>query len=124
MSQQVSGFRSGWLMRGADVQASAEIADTRRSRTRGLLGRNGIAGREGLEGALVITKCRGVHTLGMRFALDIAYLDGEGVVLKIAHVRRNRLPMPVWAARSVVEAEAGAFERWGLAVGDTVEFRE
>jgi len=30
----------------------------------------------------------------------------------------------VWKATTVVEAEAGAFERWGLKVGDQVELRE
>jgi len=31
--------------------------------------------------------------------------------------------LPVWKARSVIEAEAGSFERWGLHVGDRVEIR-
>jgi uncharacterized membrane protein (UPF0127 family) len=45
-------------------------------------------------------------------------------VLKITHMRRNRIGVPVWKATTVVEAEAGAFERWGLKVGDQVELRE
>ena len=55
---------------------------------------------------------------------DVAHLDGEGTVLKITHMRRNRIGVPVWKATTVVEAEAGAFERWGLKVGDQVELRE
>jgi uncharacterized membrane protein (UPF0127 family) len=39
-------------------------------------------------------------------------------------MRRNRIGVPVWKATTVVEAEAGAFERWGLKVGDQVELRE
>lgn len=98
--------------------ASAERADDHRSRARGLLGRSGV------EGALVLSKCRSVHTIGMKFAIDVAYLDGDGVVLKVAHMQRNRVGMPVWKANMVVEAQAGAFERWGLKVGDQVELRE
>ena len=97
--------------------ASAERADDRRSRRRGLLGRRSI------DGALVLSPCRAVHTIGMRFDIDVAFLDGDGVVVKIVHMRRHRLGLPVPAARSVVEAEAGAFERWGLHVGDVVEVR-
>ena len=107
-----------WLVCGGRVLASAERAHRRGARAKGLLGRDGIGG------ALVLTPCRSVHTLGMRFAIDVAYLDPDGVVIKIAHMRRNRIGWPVWKAKSVVEAEAGAFERWGLQVGQQVELRE
>lgn len=107
-----------WLVSGGHVLASAERADDRRSRARGLLG------RPGFEGALVLSKCRSVHTIGMKFAIDVAYLDAEGNVLKITHMNRNRIGAPVWKAATVVEAQAGAFERWGMKVGDQVELRE
>jgi len=38
-------------------------------------------------------------------------------------MHRHRVGIPVGRARSVVEAEAGAFARWGLRVGDVVEVR-
>ena len=107
-----------WLVCAGHVLASAERARSHGSRARGLLGRDGIGG------ALVLAPCRGVHTLGMRFAIDVAYLDEQGVVIKIAHMHRNRIGLPVWKARSVIEAEAGAFERWDLQVGQQVELRE
>ena len=59
----------------------------------------------------------------MRFPLDVAYCDGEMVVLRIATLRRHRVDRPVWRARCAIEAEAGAFERWGLQVGDQLEVR-
>lgn len=107
-----------WLVCGGHVLASAERANDRRARARGLLGRDGIGG------ALVLSPCRAVHTFGMRFALDVAYLAADGTVIKITRMRRNRMGWPVWKATSVVEAEAGAFERWGLRVGQKVELRE
>jgi uncharacterized membrane protein (UPF0127 family) len=107
-----------WLVCGGHVLASAERAGSRGSRARGLLGRDGIGG------ALVLAPCRSVHTFGMRFAIDVAYLDAQGVVIKTVRMRRNRLGLPVWKAKSVVEAEAGAFERWGLQVGQQLELRE
>jgi uncharacterized membrane protein (UPF0127 family) len=106
-----------WLVSEAHVLASAEVADGRRARNRGLLGRDGI------DGALVLPRTRWVHTVGMRFALDVAYLDEDGVVVKTCHMRRHRVGLPVPRARTVVEAEAGAFDRWGLTVGRRLEIR-
>lgn len=72
----------------------------------------------------MLPRCRWVHTLGMRFPLDVAYLDEKGVVVKTVQMHRHRVGAPVWRARTVVEAELGAFGRWGLHVGDVVELRE
>ena len=107
-----------WLVTEGRVLASCESATDRRTRRRGLLGRDEI------EGALVLRSCRWVHTLGMRFALDVAYLDENGVVVKTVHMRRHRIGAPVWRARTAIEAQEGAFGRWGLRVGDVVELRE
>ena len=59
----------------------------------------------------------------MRFAIDVAHLDADGVVVRTTTMRRHRVGLPVWRARTVIEASAGAFERWGLCVGDVVEVR-
>ena len=107
-----------WLVTEGRVLASCESATDRQARRRGLLGRDGI------DGALVLRNCRWVHTVGMRFALAVAYLAQNGVVVKTVHMRRHRVGAPVWRARSVVEAQEGAFGRWGLRVGDVVELRE
>ena len=60
----------------------------------------------------------------MRFPLDVAYLDDEGAVVKTVRMERHRVGLPVTKASWVIEAEAGAFERWGLHVGDVVEVRD
>ncbi len=106
-----------WLVSDARVLASAEVPDSRRARRRGLLG------RDHLDGALVIERCRWIHTIGMRFPIDVAYLDDTGIVVKTMHMNRFRLGVPVWRASWVIEAETGAFGRWGLHVGDEVELR-
>src|SRR3954447_848419 len=101
-----------WLVSNGRVLASAEVAESRHERRRGLLGRDSV------EGALVLTRCRWVHTLGMRFAIDAAHLDERGVVVRTTTMRRHRVGLPVWRATTVIEASAGAFGRWGLVVGD------
>ncbi len=89
-----------------------EVAGTRSARRRGLLGRTSVDG-----GALLITKCRSVHTLGMRFAIDVAHLDSSMRVLRVRTMPPQRLGAPVLRARHVLEADAGAFGRWNLEVG-------
>jgi uncharacterized membrane protein (UPF0127 family) len=106
-----------WLVRDDEVVASVEIAERRSERTRGLLGRSAF------EGALLLRPARSVHTFGMRFPIDVAFLDEEMRVLRVVTVRANRLPRPEWRARAVVEAEAGAFERWNLRRGDRLVVR-
>ena len=105
-------------MSSARVLASAEVANDRATRRRGLLR------RDSLQGAFVLPKCRWVHTIGMRFPLDVAYVDDEGVVVKTVRMPRYRLGLPVKGAQWTIEAEAGAFERWCLSVGDVVELRD
>ena len=104
-----------WLLRDGEVLASLEVADAPATRTRGLLG------RDGLEGALLLRPAAAVHTLGMRFPIDVAFCDADLVVLETVTMARWRLGRPRPAARAVLEAEAGAFTRWRPAPGDALE---
>ncbi|MEV0370444.1 DUF192 domain-containing protein [Streptomyces sp. NPDC050636] len=99
------------ILHGADVEIPVEIAASYRARTRGLLGRDGI------EGALLLTPASGVHTFRMRFAIDVAYLSRNFTVLAVRTMRPGRMGLPLLRARHVVEAEAGAMARWGLHPG-------
>ena len=106
-----------WLLRDGDVLAAAEVADSFAGRTRGLLGRSTV------EGALILPRTRSVHTVGMHFPIDVAFCDREMRVVGVATMRPWRLSRPRRGCRSVIEARAGAFERWGLRVGDQLELR-
>jgi hypothetical protein len=106
-----------WLVLDDRVLATLEVADTRRARRRGLLGRDGI------EGALLLRPARSVHTMGMRFPIDVAHVDADLEVLKVTTMAPNRVGRPVWRARAVIECEAGALARWGVRVGDRLELR-
>ena len=106
-----------WLVRDGEVLAPLEVAGTAGARARGLLGRDGI------DGALLLRPAASVHTLGMRFPIDVAFCDAGLVVLATTRMNRWRIGAPRLRARAVVEAEAGAFDRWGLRPGDTLEVR-
>ena len=105
-----------WLMRDDQVLASAEVAEGRAARRRGLIGRTE------LEGVLVLP-VRSVHTFGMRFAIDLAFCDPDGTVLRVVEMRPNRVSRPCWAARTAIEAPHGAFREWGVQPGDQLEVR-
>lgn len=106
-----------WLLRDGEVLASLEVATSRQDRRRGLLG------RDGFEGALLIERTCSVHSLGMRFAIDVAFCDADLEVLHTQRLRPHRLTPPVLRARQVIEAEAGMFAHWGLRPGDQLEVR-
>jgi len=106
-----------WLVRDGEVLAAVEMAETARARRRGLLH------RDGFDGALVLRPCRNVHTAGMKFAIDVAFCDVEGTVLRTTTLAPWRISPIVWRSAFAIEAEAGAFDRWRLARGDRVELR-
>ena len=108
-----------WLMRDGKVLAALEAAGSRKVRRRGLLG------RDGFDGALLLRPARlGVHSFGMRFELDVALCDHDLTVRRMVCLRPSRMTRPSLRYPCVIEAEAGAFERWRLRPGDQLEIKE
>ncbi|MGW6571929.1 DUF192 domain-containing protein [Streptomyces sp. NPDC054945] len=105
-------------LRSGPVEVELEVAASYRARTRGLLGRDGV------DGALLLTPAGSVHTFRMRFAIDVAYLDRHLRVIAMTTMPPNRLGLPRFRSRHVLEAEAGAMASWGLRVGSAVELRQ
>ncbi len=111
-------MRSGWLLRDGDVLCALDMADSSAER------RHGLRGRSGCEGALHLDSTRAVHTLGVGFPIDVAFLSSDLTVLRVTRLKPWRMALGGPAARSVVQAEAGSLERWGVRVGDQLEVRE
>ncbi|MGO9559658.1 MAG: DUF192 domain-containing protein [Acidimicrobiales bacterium] len=107
-----------WLLRDGQVLASLQVASGFWARSRGLVG------RQECEGAMLLRHTKGVHSFGMRFAMDVAFLDRDLNVIAVRRLRRYSIARPRWRARNVLEAEAGAFERWALRPGDQLEIQE
>src|SRR5262249_23502818 len=80
--------------------------------------------RSDFEGALVLRPSRHIHTLFMRFTIDVAFCDADGVVLRTTCLRPWRLSPLVTNAAFAVEARAGAFEPWGLPLARPVEVNQ
>jgi uncharacterized membrane protein (UPF0127 family) len=98
------------------------VAQTHWSRLRGLLGESENDFRNGR--GLWIRPCRGVHTLAMRFSIDVVYLDRAGTVVHIEH------NLPPWRfapvrlqAASVLELPSHTVAETETALGDRIEIK-
>jgi uncharacterized protein len=79
------------------------VAVSRSSRLLGLA----LLDREVAGPGLLIPRCRGVHTFGMRFELDLVFLDARGRVVDLRRdIGRGRL-VSCPEAESVLELPAG-----------------
>ena len=98
----------------------AEIADTSAKRRTGLLKHTKLDPGEGLW----IAPCEGVHTFGMKFAIDVLFLNKKKKILKIRpNMVRRRMALSL-LAHSVLELPAGTIEATGTAKGDQLEFEK
>ncbi|MEZ5238031.1 MAG: DUF192 domain-containing protein [Microthrixaceae bacterium] len=105
-----------WLVRDGEVLASVELADGRAARRKGLLG------RDDFDGVLRI-KARSVHTVGMRFGIDVAFCDPDGTVRRVLTLAPWRVSWPRLRPTIAFEARADTFREWNLRPGDCLEVR-
>jgi uncharacterized membrane protein (UPF0127 family) len=88
------------------------VAGTRAARGRGLARLDVLAA----DHALLIECCRSIHTVGMRFVLDLLWLDAAGAVVRIdADVAPHRL-RSCRRARAVIECNAGQGDRFAASL--------
>ena len=93
----------------------AERATSFRDRFVGLMGRRSLALGEGLH----IDPCNSIHTFFMRIAIDVAFLDAQGVIVKQFHALPPwRGTAPYFQAKSVLELPAGTLAASGTQEGD------
>jgi uncharacterized protein len=123
MRPETSGFTKRVVRnetRNIVLAESADVADTSAKRRRGLLGRDYLPEGE----ALWIVPCESVHTFGMKFPIDVLYLDRR------KRVRKTCKALVPWRmslclfAHSVLELPAGIIERTGTRRGDQLSFSE
>jgi uncharacterized protein len=106
--------------RNTQLADRADIADTSKKRKTGLLKHTGLKPGEGLW----ITPCEAVHTIGMKFPIDVLFLDKKRRVMKIRHA------MPRWRmaasllAHSVLELPSGTAAATETVRGDQLEFEK
>lgn len=104
--------------RPATLGHNIQVAETGFTRMRGLLGRTALAPGEGLW----IRPSSGVHTIGMKFPIDVVGLDRSlRVVTLWNHLKPQRITSLKWKLASVVELPAGTIDHCALQLGDRVQ---
>ncbi len=103
-------MRSGWLLRDGDVVCALEMAESPAER-------GALRGRAGCEGALHVDGARTVHTAGMGFPIDVAFLSTTSPWCGWRGSSRGGWPVGGRTARSTVETEAGCAGALGRAGG-------
>lgn len=108
--------RDGISLERPGARVRVLTADTFAGRARGLLFRAPLRA----DHALLILPCRSIHTFGMRYAIDVVFLDRNARVVGL-HAQ-----LPPWriagvsGARAVLEMAAGAAATVGIRPGDSL----
>ncbi len=106
--------------KGRVLADRADIAGTSALRRTGLLKHTSLEPGEGLW----IAPCESVHTFGMKFPIDVVFLNKKKKVLKIRHTMvKSRIAFSL-RAYSVLELPAGTLAETGTTAGDQLEFEK
>ncbi len=104
---------------GKELSGNVIIAEKVLERMRGLLGREGLQPGE----SLWIKPCNSVHTIGMRFPIDVIFLDMKS---RVVAVKKNLLPNRItriyFKAASVLELPCGIIDDTLTDIGDEIAF--
>jgi uncharacterized membrane protein (UPF0127 family) len=106
------------ITRQVELACSVEIADHGSKRRKGLLGHEKLAAGEGLW----IIPCEAIHTFGMRFPIDLVYLDRSKRVRKVSKAVPPWRMSACFSAYSVLELASGSIRNTQTRRGDRLEF--
>jgi len=112
------------MLRVLNISKSTIVADdikeakTFLPRLKGLIGRTSLNKGEGLW----MAGCRAIHTIGMRFPIDLVFTDKDLVVKKVVKEVRPFCPIVCcFNADGVFELPVGSIERAQIQSGDKIE---
>lgn len=92
-----------------------KVAETSLSRMVGLLGQRGLEPGAGM----IIFPSQAVHTVAMRFAIDVIFVDRNWRVVRLRPAMvPYRLTGICWRARCVLELPVGVISQTSTCVGD------
>lgn len=107
------------ISRDTSLAHSADVADSFISRLCGLIPRNKLTSGEGL----IITRCKSIHMLFMKFSIDAVFVDKTDKVVGIVeHIKPNQFSRTFWRSSYVIELPPGTVEMSQTEPGDQIEF--
>ena len=106
------------LRNGKELSNNVVIADSLLKRMKGLIGKKEMQAGE----VLWIKPCMSIHTFGMRFPIDLAFLNTKNKVTAIVNnLKPQRITRLYFKATSVLELPAGTLNTSDTRVGDEIE---
>lgn len=71
--------------------------------------------------SLLIKGCKSIHTIGMKYIIDAAFIDREGkIIATFEHMRPWKFTPHVSGSKGVIEFRAGFLREKLLSVGDRI----
>lgn len=105
------------MRNGQDIASRVESALTFSRRLIGLMGRSTIPDEQGL----YFPDCKSIHTFGMKFAIDVLFLDKEMKITKIIRrLKPNRVVFAPFSTCATLELAGGVLKKHDLEVGDQI----
>jgi len=99
---------------------SVFIPKTFWQRTKGLLGKSGLEGNQ----FYLFYNCSSVHMFGMKFSIDLVYLNDQFEIVKLVHSFAPWGMSFCFKAAHVIEMKAGLIELHGFAIGEKLSLKE
>jgi protein-S-isoprenylcysteine O-methyltransferase Ste14/uncharacterized membrane protein (UPF0127 family) len=94
------------------------LAENLFSRLIGLLGKSKLSSKC----AIHIVPCKGIHTLGMKFPIDVLFLDSQGMALKwFSNLTPNKISQVIPSSHSVLELPANSISETDIQIGDHIQ---
>lgn len=104
--------------RNCYVASKASWAANLFTKLRGLLGTDTLPAGEGL----YLERCNQIHMFGMRYAIDVVFIDKKSRVIGLCHeIGPGRISPAYWNARGCLEVPAGTILDTGTQIGDEIE---
>jgi uncharacterized membrane protein (UPF0127 family) len=97
------------------IASEVTLALTRASRRQGLLQHESLD----VEAALVLSPCWAIHTMFMRFAIDVIFVDTNGTAIRIVRELAPWRIAAAYGAQSTIELAAGSLRVRDVQIGDT-----
>jgi hypothetical protein len=97
------------------------MADTMPLRLKGLLGRTSLSD----DTCMMIVPCNSIHTFGMKFSIDVLFLDEKFKIINILENLKPRKTSPIIRnAKSVVEMQSSIVNKGKWEVGDILQLMD
>jgi uncharacterized membrane protein (UPF0127 family) len=103
----------------SELKLSVKMADSYFTRLVGLIGKSQMDENEGL----LLKKCKSIHTIGMRYNLDLVFMDKTGKVLKCAEGIKPFRTASAKGAYYALELNQGVIQTQGIRVNEQLQLK-